>query len=111
MIECEHGKKNGAQCPFTTPRLDDLLEHLNGEHGGSFIPEGTIVPGAEIGKNPKCRWRMVVCHNPDGTGGCWEMRWARYYGEVRSSTTNRLCPLCKNRYRSRFAIGKDVTGG
>ncbi len=111
MIECEHGKKNGVQCPFTTPRLDDLLEHLNGEHGGSYaVPPavGTIVQGSYIGLDPKCQWMMVVCRDPDGAGGCGETRWARYYGEVRSSLTHRLCATCNRGYASRFTFGKGV---
>ncbi len=105
MIECEHGKKNGAQCPFTTPRLDDLLEHLNGEHGGTSVPEGTIASGADIGLDPRCRWLMAICRNPEGAGGCGEMRWVRYYGQVRNPSSKRMCLPCNRRYASRFVFG------
>ncbi len=111
MIECQEGKKTGDKCPFSSARLDELLVHVGREHGRSFIIEGTIASGEAIDRDPSCRWMMVVCRNPEGSGGCGEMRWTRYYGQVRNPSANRMCLSCNKNYGARFVIGKGVTDG
>ena len=81
--------------------------------GSTDMEIGTIAQGSAIGRDPKCRWIMVVCRplTGDSYKSCGKQRWARYYGVVRSSGTNRLCESCNRRQGSTgFLFGYKARG-